>query len=58
MCDLLVRSAKQGDRMGQQQTAALVLSNNSDHLSQPGSTPSRHRLSVIVSRLFATGSSE
>ena len=53
-CDLLVRRAKQGDRTGQQQTAAPVFSNESDHLSQPGSTPNFYRLSVIC-QSFSSG---
>jgi hypothetical protein len=52
-CDLLVRRAKQGDRTGQQQTAAPVFPNVFCYLSQPGSTPSRHRLSVICQSFFS-----
>jgi hypothetical protein len=53
-CDFLVRRAKQSDRTGQHKAAAPIFSNEFDHLSQPGSTPSRHRLSVICQSVFFT----
>jgi hypothetical protein len=52
-CDLLVRRAKQGDRTGQQQTAAPVFSRVFHNLSQLDSTPSRYRLSVICQSDFS-----